>query len=70
MMKSKLKIVKVFQRLLMLNSALFPYTTFDNVVRAIEDINEKNPHKFKKEKHKLTRAHCELSFIQTTRKYN
>jgi len=40
----------------MLNSSLFPYATFDNIVKAIEEINKNYPNKFKRENHKLTRA--------------
>ena len=66
--KDKLYEIKVFQRFLMLDSTMFPHLTFDCIINFIEKINEQYPEKFYKEKHKLTRAQVELSFIQALRK--
>ena len=52
----------------MIGSDNYPYICFENIVEAVEYINDNFPHLFKREKHKLGRQHCDLSVVQATRK--
>ena len=56
LIKDKLYMIKIYQRFLMLNSTSFPYPNFEGIQAKIEEVNVAYPEKFKKEKHKLTRA--------------